>query len=104
MSNENRRCRGLRALMDYNRALSTRRRAAREIDFVLTVKANVTTLLPLLKRRFAKYGAHKPSAGEVTVQIRSDEIVWIEDLIAVIEKIGEFGTLRRCSNGRTKRR
>ena len=54
-----------------------------EIDFVLTVKANVTTLCPCSKA-IAKYGAHN-QRGEVTVRIRSREIVWIEDLIAIIE-------------------
>ncbi|MGH7952356.1 MAG: GTP cyclohydrolase FolE2 [Limisphaerales bacterium] len=54
-----------------------------ETDFVLTVKANVTTLCPCSKS-IAKYGAHN-QRGEVTVQIRSREIVWIEDLIAMIE-------------------
>lgn len=54
-----------------------------ENDFVLTVKANVTTLCPCSKA-IAKYGAHN-QRGEVTVQIRLREIVWIEDLITVIE-------------------
>ena len=36
-----------------------------EIDFVLTVKANVTTLCPCSKA-IAKYGAHN-QRGEVTV-------------------------------------
>jgi GTP cyclohydrolase IB len=53
------------------------------MDFILTVKANVTTLCPCSKA-IAKYGAHN-QRGEVTVRIRSDKIVWIEDLIAVIE-------------------
>ncbi|MDD5140498.1 MAG: GTP cyclohydrolase FolE2 [Verrucomicrobiales bacterium] len=54
-----------------------------EVDFVLTVKANVTTLCPCSKA-IAKYGAHN-QRGEVTVAIRSRKIVWIEDLIAMIE-------------------
>jgi GTP cyclohydrolase I len=54
-----------------------------EIDFVLTVKANVTTLCPCSKA-IAAYGAHN-QRGEVTVQIRSCKAVWIEDLIAIIE-------------------
>lgn len=54
-----------------------------EHDFVLTVKAHVTTLCPCSKA-IAKYGAHN-QRGEVTVRIRSREIVWIEDLIEVIE-------------------
>ena len=43
-------------------------RATAEIDFVLTVKANVTTLCPCSKA-IAAYGAHN-QRGEVTVQIR----------------------------------
>lgn len=54
-----------------------------EIDFILTVKANVTTLCPCSKA-IAQYGAHN-QRGEVTVAIRSRKSVWIEDLIEVIE-------------------
>ena len=55
----------------------------RDIDFVLTVKANVTTLCPC-SRAIAKYGAHN-QRGEVTVAIRMRKSVWIEDLVAMIE-------------------
>jgi GTP cyclohydrolase IB len=55
-----------------------------EIDFVLTVQAMVTTLCPCSKA-IAAYGAHN-QRGEVTVQIRSKRPVWIEDLIAIIER------------------
>jgi GTP cyclohydrolase I len=58
----------------------------RDILFVLTVKANVTTLCPCSKA-IAAYGAHN-QRGEVTVQIRSRKAVWIEDLIAIIESSG----------------
>lgn len=54
-----------------------------EIDFVLTVKAMVTTLCPCSKA-IAAYGAHN-QRGEVTVRIRSRKVVWIEDLIEIIE-------------------
>jgi GTP cyclohydrolase I len=54
-----------------------------EIDFVLTVKAKVTTLCPCSKA-ISKYGAHN-QRGEVTVAIRFNKSVWIEDLIKVIE-------------------
>src|SRR5580700_9771502 len=54
-----------------------------EIDFVLTVKAMVTTLCPCSKA-IASYGAHN-QRGEVTVRIRSRKAVWIEDLIGIIE-------------------
>jgi GTP cyclohydrolase I len=55
----------------------------KDIDFVLTVKAMVTTLCPCSKA-IAAYGAHN-QRGEVTVQIRSRKVVWIEDLIEIIE-------------------
>jgi GTP cyclohydrolase I len=70
------------SLMDYIARFDASLRG-KEKDFVLTVKANVTTLCPCSKA-IAKYGAHN-QRGEVTVQIRSREIVWIEDLIGVIE-------------------
>jgi len=54
-----------------------------ETDFVLTVKVNVTTLCPCSKA-IAKYGAHN-QRGEVTVALRSRKIVWIEEVIEMIE-------------------
>ncbi len=55
----------------------------KEIDFVLTVIAGVTTLCPCSKA-ISKYGAHN-QRGTVTVQVRSRQAVWIEDLIALVE-------------------
>ncbi|MEI9962224.1 MAG: GTP cyclohydrolase I FolE2 [Limisphaerales bacterium] len=73
---------GGEGVMDYTARFDATANSS-EIDFVLTVKANVTTLCPCSKA-IAKYGAHN-QRGEVTVAIRSREIVWIEDLIAMIE-------------------
>ena len=73
---------GKESLMDY----TARFEAAacdHEIDFVLTVIANVTTLCPCSKAISAR-GAHNQRGG-VTVQIRFRKPVWIEDLIAMIE-------------------
>jgi len=58
----------------------------REYDFVLTVKCNVTTLCPCSKA-ISRFGAHN-QRGEVTVQVRSTDTFWIEDLIALIESCG----------------
>jgi GTP cyclohydrolase IB len=55
----------------------------KEIDFVLTIKVGVTTLCPCSKA-ISQYGAHN-QRGLVTLQIRSSEPIWIEDLIAVVE-------------------
>jgi GTP cyclohydrolase IB len=44
----------------------------------------VTTLCPCSKA-ISRYGAHN-QRGICTVQIRSRKIVWIEDLIAIVEE------------------
>jgi GTP cyclohydrolase I len=83
------------SLMDYVARFDASARDS-EIDFVLTLKANVTTLCPCSKA-IAKYGAHN-QRGEVTVKIRSRKIVWIEDLIEVVESSASselFALLKR---------
>jgi GTP cyclohydrolase I len=72
----------LESLMDYTARFDATALDG-EIDFVLTVKANVTTLCPCSKA-IAKYGAHN-QRGEVTVALRFKKIVWIEDVIEIIE-------------------
>jgi GTP cyclohydrolase IB len=73
---------GREGVMDYVARFDAAA-CGKEIDFVLTVKAMVTTLCPCSKA-IAAYGAHN-QRGQVTVQIRSRKAVWIEDLIAVVE-------------------
>jgi GTP cyclohydrolase IB len=73
---------GLESVMDYVARFDATA-TGNEIDFVLTVKANVTTLCPCSKAISAR-GAHN-QRGEVTVQVRYTKTVWIEDLIEVIE-------------------
>jgi GTP cyclohydrolase I len=70
------------SVMDYTARFDAAA-TGKEIDFVLTVKAPVTTLCPCSKA-IAKYGAHN-QRGIVTVQIRSRQAIWIEDLIAMVE-------------------
>ena len=70
-----------------------------ETDFVLTVKANVTTLCPCSKA-IAKYGAHN-QRGLVTVALRFKQIVWIEDVVAMM-KARRVRSFTPCSSGRTK--
>ncbi len=65
-------------------------------DFVLTVKVNVTTLCPCSKA-IAKYGAHN-QRGEVTVALRFKKIVWIEEVIEIVEESASselFALLKR---------
>lgn len=74
---------GLESVMDYIARFDAAA-CGREIDFVLTVKAMVTTLCPCSKA-IAAFGAHN-QRGEVTVKIRSRKAVWIEDVIGLIEQ------------------
>jgi GTP cyclohydrolase I len=73
---------GMTGLMDYTARFDASA-CGEEIDFVLTVKACVTTLCPCSKA-ISAYGAHN-QRGQVTVQVRSLKSIWIEDLIALIE-------------------
>jgi GTP cyclohydrolase I len=70
------------SLMDYVARFDAAA-CGQDITFVLTVKANVTTLCPCSKA-ISKHGAHN-QRGEVTVAIKSTKSVWIEELVEVIE-------------------
>jgi len=72
----------LTGLMDYTARFDAAA-CGPEIDFVLTVIAGVTTLCPCSKA-ISRYSAHN-QRGNVTVQLRSEKIVWIEDVIDMIE-------------------
>lgn len=54
-----------------------------ENDFLLEVKIPVNSLCPCSKE-MSKYGAHN-QRSLVTVQIRFKDLVWIEDLITIVE-------------------
>ena len=73
---------GMESVMDYTARFDAAA-IGKEIDFVLTVKANVTTLCPCSKA-ISTYGAHN-QRGEVTVQLRFRKSIWIEDVIEMIE-------------------
>ena len=73
---------GKAGLMDYQARFDATANGP-EIDFVLEVRAHVTTLCPCSKA-ISESGAHN-QRGRVTVQLRSDETIWIEDVIALIE-------------------
>jgi len=53
-------------------------------DFMMTVIVPVTTLCPCSKN-LSDYGAHN-QRGEVTVALRFTDMVWIEDIINIVEK------------------
>lgn len=72
-----------RSLMDYIARFDASA-SGTVTDFVMTVKVNVTTLCPCSKA-IAKYGAHN-QRGEVTVAVRFKKIVWIEEVIEIVEE------------------
>jgi len=53
-------------------------------DFLMTIIVPVTTLCPCSKN-ISVYGAHN-QRGEVTVSVRFLNMVWIEDIITIIEQ------------------
>ncbi len=71
------------SLIDYNVKFHALINADKK-DFIMTVIVPVTTLCPCSKN-LSKYGAHN-QRGEVKVAIRFTDMVWIEDIIAVVEK------------------
>jgi GTP cyclohydrolase I len=73
---------GMASVMDYVARFEASA-CGPEVDFVLTVKAAVTTLCPCSKAIAAR-GAHN-QRGEVSVAIRSRKAVWIEELIELVE-------------------
>ena len=73
---------GARSLMEYPCRFAASRRGD-ELDFILGVTVPVTTLCPCSKA-VSKYGAHN-QRGLVDVQVRFDGMVWIEDVVAVVE-------------------
>jgi len=86
---------GMESVMDYTARFDATA-CGTEIDFVLTVKARVTTLCPCSKA-ISAYGAHN-QRGEATVQLRSRKAIWIEDVIAMIESSASselFALLKR---------
>ena len=71
-----------KGLLDYNAKFDATANGS-EIDFVLEVRTQVTTLCPCSKA-ISVHGAHN-QRGEVTVQLRSSETIWIEDVIELAE-------------------
>ena len=86
---------GKESVMDYVARFDAAA-CEKEIDFVLTVRANVTTLCPCSKAISAR-GAHN-QRGEVVVQVRFSRPIWIEDLIGLVESSASselFALLKR---------
>lgn len=73
---------GARGLLDYTASFSATR-DGEDVDFVVRVCVPVTTLCPCSKA-ISEASAHN-QRGQVTLAIRFRELVWIEDLIRLVE-------------------
>ncbi|MDR0533897.1 MAG: GTP cyclohydrolase FolE2 [Verrucomicrobiales bacterium] len=70
-------------LMDYVARFDAAASGKKKMDFTLTVIVPVTTLCPCSKAISAR-GAHN-QRGYVTLMVKFKKVVWIEDLIDLIE-------------------
>lgn len=70
------------ALMDYQCSFIAESSAG-ELDFVLGVDVPVSSLCPCSKA-ISDYGAHN-QRGILRIEIRSSEIVWIEEIVEIAE-------------------
>lgn len=73
---------GAESLMEYQCAFRGARRAAHE-EYTLAAQVPVTTLCPCSKS-VSEYGAHN-QRSLVDVEVRSDEFLWLEDVIETVE-------------------
>lgn len=75
---------GAISLMEYNCEFSAS--MTDKLDFVLGIKVPLTSLCPCSKE-LSSYGAHN-QRSVMTVQVRYDDFIWIEDLVELVEQCG----------------
>ena len=75
---------GAKSLMEYSCSFSAT--LSDQFDFILGVKAPVTSLCPCSKE-LSRFGAHN-QRSLITVRVRYREFIWIEDLVELIEGCG----------------
>jgi GTP cyclohydrolase I len=73
---------GTSSLMEYSCTFSGS--VGGRDEMIITARAPVTTLCPCSKE-ISDHGAHNQRA-EVVLNVKTDKLVWIEDLIALIEQ------------------
>ena len=86
---------GVHSLMDYEVTFSGEIRRGRT-DFSMRVLVPVTSLCPCSKE-ISDYGAHN-QRSHVTVTATTNDFVWIEEIVAVVEKQAScelYGLLKR---------
>lgn len=76
---------GSLSLMEYSCGLYGKHFDLDEFELILEVKAMVMNLCPCSKELSPDASAHN-QRSEVTVKIRSTSLIWIEDIIEIIER------------------
>ncbi len=87
---------GAPGLIDYSCTISAALNGNEKVDLVLTVRVPVTSVCPCSKE-ISKYGAHN-QRSLVTLTVRYNEFIWLEELIRAIEEEGScevFSLLKR---------
>lgn len=70
-------------LIDYMCTISAASNGNEAIDVILTVSVPITSLCPCSKE-ISEYGAHN-QRSVVTLSVRTNEFIWLEELIRIIE-------------------
>ena len=87
---------GTTGLMDYDCTITGSSGADNQRDLVLKVAVPVTSVCPC-SREISRYGAHN-QRGEVLVSTRFKKLIWIEDIVSIVEKSAScelFSVLKR---------
>ncbi len=86
---------GVRSLLDYQVTFSGEIRHGQHV-MTIKVVVPVTSLCPCSKE-ISKYGAHN-QRSHVTVTVRTNDFIWVEDIIDLVEKQAScelYGLLKR---------
>ena len=74
----------IKSIMNYNcKIIRVAKKNLKEPEHILQIKVPITTLCPCSKE-ISKYGAHN-QRGYVTIHLKFNEFIWIEDLIKIVE-------------------
>jgi GTP cyclohydrolase IB len=87
---------GVKSLMDYDVTFVGEIRGGRKQSFTMKVVVPVTSLCPCSKK-ISERGAHN-QRSHVTVSARTNEFVWIEEIVDLVEKQAScelYGLLKR---------
>jgi GTP cyclohydrolase I len=83
-------------LMDYNCSFIASCDSESEIDIIMEVNVPITSVCPCSKE-ISDYGAHN-QRGNVKLRVRFVKLVWLEDMISLVEKSASsevFSILKR---------